>query len=110
MKTRFWIFAVLLLVGALLAGYASGHYEGVRRTRIETQQFLAEFAAATDLETYLQQRGQKEWSGKLATYGVGGPTSYIHAHTSSAYLILAGIALIAVGFVGLLPFSRSRPT
>ena len=99
---------MLLLIGAALAGYSSGHYEGVRKTRIETQQFLREFASTTDLETYLQQRGQKEWSGKLAIYGIGGPTSNVHSHTSSAYLILAGIACIAVGLVGLLPLSRSR--
>ena len=110
MKSRFWVFAVFLLIGAALAGYSSGHYEGVRKTRIETRQFLREFARTTDLETYLQQRGQKEWSGKLAVYGIGGPTSYIHSYTSSGYLILAGIACVAVGLVGLLSVSRSRQT
>jgi hypothetical protein len=108
MKLRFWIFAVLLLLGASLAGYSSGHYEGVRKTRIETQQFLREFTSTTDLETYLQQRGQKEWSGKLAIYGIGGPTSYLHSHTASAYPILGGIACIVTGLVGLLPLSRTH--
>src|SRR5436190_16051419 len=108
MKPRFWIFAVLLLIGAVLAGYSSGRYEGVRRTRIETQQFLREFASATDLQTYLQQRGQKEWISKLAVYGIGGPTSYFHSKRPSAYAILAGIVCVTVGLVGLLPFSQSR--
>jgi hypothetical protein len=78
MKSRFWIFIVLVMIGAVLAGYSSGRYEGVRTTRIETHQFLREFASATELDAYLQQRGQKEWSGKLAIYGIGGPSSYIH--------------------------------
>lgn len=108
MKARFWFFALLLLIGPLLAGYSSGHYGGVRSTRIETQQFLREFAHATDLETYLQQRGQKEWSARLALYGIGGPSSYIHSYGSSSYSILAGIACVAVGFVGLLPLLRGK--
>ena len=106
MKSRFWIFAVTLIVGAVLAGYSSGHYEGVRTTRIETQQFLREFAAATDLDAYLQQRGQKEWSSKLATYGIGGQSSYLQSKSYSSYSSLAGIACIAVGIVGLLALSR----
>lgn len=59
------MFVVLLVVGAALAGYWSGHYEGVRTTRIETQQFLRDFARSTDLETYLQQHGHQEWAGEL---------------------------------------------
>src|ERR1041384_2806818 len=101
MKSRFWFFVVLLLTGAVLAGYASGQYEGVRKTHIETQQFLREFARSTDLETYLEQHGQKEWLGKLRVYGIGGPTSYIHSHTPSSYTIMAGIACVSVGLVRL---------
>lgn len=108
MKARFWFFALLLLIGAVLAGYSSGHYEGVRSTRIETQHFLREFARTTDLEAYLQQRGQKEWSGRLAVYGIGGPSSYIHSFGFSSYSILAGIACVAVGVVGLLPLLRGQ--
>jgi len=63
MKSRFWVFILLVMIGAVLAGYSSGRYEGVRTTRIETHQFLTEFASATELDAYLQQRGQKEWSG-----------------------------------------------
>lgn len=106
MKSRFWIFILLLMIGAVLAGYSSGHYEGVRTTRIETQQFLREFAGATDLETYLQQHGQKEWTGRLAVYGIGGPDSYIHSYSSSSGLILAGIACVAVSLVGLMALLR----
>lgn len=108
MKSSLWIFVVLVMIGAVLAGYSSGHYEGVRTTRIETQQFLREFASATELDTYLQQRGQKEWSGKLAIYGIGGPSSYIHSKSSASYSIMAGIACVAVGIVGLLALSRRQ--
>jgi hypothetical protein len=108
MKSRFWIFIVLVMIGAVLAGYSSGRYEGVRTTRIETHQFLREFASATELDAYLQQHGQKEWSGKLAIYGIGGPSSYIHSKSSFSYSILAGIACVAVGIVGLLVLSRRQ--
>ena len=104
MKTRFWIFVVLLVVGAVLAGYSSGRYEGVRNTRTETRRFLTELARATDLVTYLDQRGHKEWIGRLTIYGLE-PTSDRRARTSSAYGALAGMACVAVGLVGLLSFS-----
>jgi hypothetical protein len=106
MRSRFWIFIVLVMIGAVLAGYSSGRYEGVRTTRIETQQFLSEFASATELDAYLQQRGQKEWSGKLAIYGIGGTSSYIRAKSSASYSILAGIGCVAAGIVGLIASSR----
>lgn len=106
MKSRFWIFVLFLVVGAVLAGYSSGRYEGVRRTRVETKRFLTELVRSTDLATYLDQRGQKEWVGKLAVYGIAGPTSYFHSRTPAVYGTLAGIACVAVGLVGLLPFSR----
>jgi hypothetical protein len=108
MKASFWIFVLLVMIGAVLAGYSSGHYEGVRTTRLETQQLLREFAGATDLESYLQQRGQKEWGSKLAIYGIGGPSSYFHSKRSSSFSILAGIACVTIGVVGLLALSRSR--
>jgi hypothetical protein len=108
MKSRFWIFIVLLMIGTVLAGYSSGRYEGIRSTRIETQKFLREFASATELDAYLQQRGQKEWSGKLMIYGLGGPSSYIHSKSSASYSIMAGLACVAVGIVGLLALSRRQ--
>lgn len=108
MKIRFWIFVALLGIGACLAGYSSGHYEGVRTTRIESQLFLRDFARETDLETYLQQHGQEAWVGKLAVYGIGGPTSYIHSYAPSNYATLAGIACVAIGLVGLLSLSRRQ--
>ena len=108
MKSRLWLFVVLLMIGAVLAGYSSGHYEGVRTTRIETQQFLREFASATDLESYLQQRGQREWSDKLAIYGIGGSSSYIHSKSSASFSIMAGIVCVGVGLAGLLALSRRK--
>jgi hypothetical protein len=108
MKLRLWSFVVLVMIGAVVAGYCSGRYQGVRSTRIETQQFLREFASATDLDAYLQQRGQKEWSGKLAIYGIGGPSSYIHSKGASSYAILAGIASVAAGVIGLVVLSRRQ--
>ena len=108
MKTRFWIFIALLIFGAALAGYWSGHYEGVRTTRVETQQFLQDFDRSTDLESYLQQHGQQEWTVKLLVYGIAGPNSYFHSYNSSAYCVLAGIACVAVGIVGLSAFSRRQ--
>jgi hypothetical protein len=108
MKSSLWICVVLVMIGAVLAGYSSGRYEGVRTTRIETQQFLREFSGATELDAYLQQRGQKEWSGKLAIYGIGGPSSYIHSKRASSYSITAGIACVAVGIVGLVALSRRQ--
>jgi hypothetical protein len=93
-------------MGAVLAGYYSGHYAGVRETRIKTQQFLRDFTRSTDLEPYLEQQGKEEWIGKLAVYGIGGLTSYVHSHASARNAILAGIACVAVGIGGLLAFSR----
>ncbi len=106
MKTRFWIPVLLLIVGAALAGYWSGHYEGVRTTRIETQQFLRQFVSATDLETYLQAKGQSEWAGKLRVYGIGGPGSYVHSLKPTTYAVLAGVGGVAAGMIGLLALSR----
>lgn len=100
-KTHFWFYALLVVLGATMAGYSSGRYEGVRSTRLETQQFLRELARETDLETYLQQRGQKQWTGRLAAYGVAGSQSYIRSFRPSSYLILAGITGVAVGLLGL---------
>lgn len=101
MKSQFWMFVVLVVIGAVLAGYASGRYEGIRTTRLETQRFLSEFSSATELDAYLQQRGQKQWGGRLTSYGIGGPSSYLHSRSSASYLILAGITCAAVGIVGL---------
>jgi hypothetical protein len=109
MKTRFRIFIFLLLIGAASAGYWSGNYDGVRQIRIETQMFLRDFARSTDVEGYLQQHGQQEWVGRLRAYGIGGPTSYIHYYGGSVYAVLAGIACVAVGLVGLLRNTRLKP-
>ena len=67
MNARFWICILFLVVGAGLAGYSSGHYEGVRATRIETQEFLQDFARSTDLEAYLRQHGQAGMERKAAS-------------------------------------------
>ncbi|NOS71612.1 MAG: hypothetical protein HOP33_17010 [Verrucomicrobia bacterium] len=106
MKTQFWIFVLLLVIGAVLAGYWSGHYDGVRSTRIETQVFLRDFARSTDLEAYLQQRGQPEWANRIRVYGIGGSSSYIHSYRTSGYAVSAGIGCVGVGLIGLLFLSR----
>jgi hypothetical protein len=103
MKPRFWISGVLKLIGDVLAGYQSGHSDGVRKTRIETQQFLGEFARPRDLETYLQQRGEPQRTLELTAYEPGAPG--VHSHGPSG---LAGVACVAVGIFGLLPLLRRR--
>jgi len=108
MKTRFWIFVILLVVGAVIAGYSSGYYNGVRQTKIEAQFFLRDFTQATDLETYLQQQGYSDWVGRLRVYGIGGPASYIRSYDASVYTITAGVVCVAVGLVGLLFISRKK--
>lgn len=106
MKIGFWLFVVLLVSGGALAGYWSGHYEGVRKTSIETQLFLRELGQETDLENYLKEHGQEKWAGKLRVYGIGGPTSYLHSRSASATATLVGIACVTVGIGGLLSLWR----
>jgi hypothetical protein len=108
MKTLFWTFVILVIIGAAMAGYSSGHYDGVRRTRIETQIFLQDFTRSTEMETYLQQHGYSDWLGRLRVYGFVGPTSYIRSYGVSVYAVSAGVACVAVGLVGLLFMSRGR--
>jgi hypothetical protein len=106
MKIGFWIFVVLLVGGGGLAGYWSGHYEGVRKTSIETQLFLRELGQETDLENYLKGHGQEKWADKLRVYGIGGPTSYLHSRGDSVTSILVGITCVTVGIGGLLSLLR----
>jgi hypothetical protein len=107
MKRRFWTLIFLSIIGAAVAGYWSGHYDGVRSTCIETHQFLRDFVRSTDLETYLQQHGGQEWSGRLMAYGLVGPTSYIHFYGPSACAVSGGIVCVAIGLVGLLFLLKS---
>jgi hypothetical protein len=105
MKTRFWIFVLLLISGAVLAGYGSGHHEGVRATGSETRKFLNELARATDLQTYLQQHGHHVWASKLLFYGI---RPDLHSRISANRAILPGIACVAAGIVGLLNLFRRQ--
>ncbi len=108
MKPRFWISVVLILIGAGMAGYQSGRFAGEDYTCTTTQQFLKEFVRSTDLETYLQQRGQQQLMVQLTAYD--GPSSYGHSPgvRSQGPSIIVCVACAAVGIVGLLPLSRRK--
>lgn len=90
-----------MVVGAVIAGYQSGRSDGSHTTRLETQQFLIEFARSTDLESYLKQRGEQARILELTAYGIGGPRLRSYGPSSSI-----GILCVAVGIIGLLPLSK----
>lgn len=104
MKPQLWTFIILIVFGAAFAAFWSGHYEGVRTTSNDANKFLREFARSTQVDSYLQQRSQQEWSGKLLIYGIGGPTSYLHAQHNAA--IALGMVVLAVGLGGVLFSSK----
>ncbi len=108
MKPRFWISVVLVLIGAGMAGYQSGRFAGEDYTYAATQRFLKDFMRSTDLEAYLQQRGQQQLMFQLTAYD--GPSSQGHSPgvRSQGPSLIACVACAAVGIVGLLPLSRKK--
>jgi hypothetical protein len=103
MNLRLWICVVLVLVGAAGAGYIYGHSNGVHRTRLDTQYFLGEFARSTDLESYLQQRGQQVKMLEL--------TAYVHAApgaVSGGPAPLPFVLCVVAGILGLRPLLKRK--
>lgn len=101
-KIIFWISAALVIFGGVFAGYWSGHYEARRAGANDASKFLREFARSTDQGTYLEQRGQKEWFGKLMVYGLAGPSSPVRTANFHCAAISLGITSLVVGLFGLI--------
>ncbi len=101
MKIRFWIFLALVVAGAVVLGYWSGQYHGLQRAQLSAHAFLRDFTRSTDLERYLQQRGEQEWLERLNTYGLVGPDSYLRFRQQWTGIMLVGLLFVTSGLVGL---------
>ena len=106
-KIIFWISAAFVIFGGVFAGYWSGHYEARRIDASDTSKFLREFARSTDQDIYLQQRGQKEWFGKLMMYGLAGPSSPVPTASFHSAAISVGITCLVIGLFGLMWVSKN---
>lgn len=106
-KIVFWISAALVIFGGVFAGYWGGHYEARRVDASDTSKFLRDFARSTDQDTYLQQRGQNEWLGKLTVYGLAGASSPVRTANFDSAAISIGITCLVIGVFGLMWISKN---
>jgi hypothetical protein len=108
MKLQFSIYMMLLMLGALFAGYSSGHFEGERTMISHFEYFVRDLVHSPDLDAYLQQHGQQKLAAELKEYGSESPNSYANAYRSCLYQISAGIVFFAIGLVGLMTLLRRQ--
>ena len=101
MQLRFWACVLLLVGGAATLGYASGRYHGLKEAQLNAHTILRDFVRSTDMESYLHQRGQPEWLGRLNAYGLVGSDSYLRVRQKRTTVMLLGLLCVAVGLVGL---------
>ena len=101
MKSKFWFYVILLIAGAVSAGYGSGMYHGRMDAQQDTRNFLQEFRTSTGVDSYLEQKNQDHWSKRLQVYGYVGPDSYTRAGRKWINLMTVGLIGFSLGLVGL---------
>jgi hypothetical protein len=106
---KFWILIIFCIAGAALAGYSSGNYDGARSAKIEANQFLREFANATAVTDYLEQSGQRQWSGRLVVYGLSGESGYSPVRRRVVIQTGVGVICVSIGLAGFLFLRRREP-
>ena len=86
-------------------------YHGRMDAQQDARKFLQEFRASTDVDNYLEQKNQGNWSKRLQVYGYVGPDSYTRAGRKWINLMAVGLIVFSIGLVGLvrLTFRRKIP-
>lgn len=108
MKTKFWTLLLLIIAGAVAAGYGSGMYHGRMEAQKEAKAFLLEFNKSIDLNNYFEQKGQTNWSNRLAMYGDVGPNSHFRVRRKWTNLTLVGLLSFGIGLVGLIQLQSPK--
>ena len=102
---KLWIYLIICVFGATMAGYFSGHYHGTRDAAADASRFSAEFRAETRVEEYLKESGSEKWVGKLNL--LGSPRTYMQESRSNVKYMLIGLAAITGGLVGFVRTKRA---
>ena len=101
MKLRIWTLIIVTVVGAVVLGYWSGRYHERQYSQLATYKLIDTFISATDVDTYLRNRGQEDWLQRLRRYGLMAKDSYIHVRQRWTSLMLFGLLCVAGGLFGL---------
>lgn len=109
MKPKFWVFLLLIIIGAVSAGFGSGMYSGRKEGEESARTFLRQFRTETEVDRFLDQKGQGNWSMRLELYGESGPDSYVRAGRKWVRVTTFGLCILLLGLVSLLRliFSKS---